>query len=127
MLAPIMPGINDDREQLAAVIDAAAAAGATHITPIVLHLRPGVREVFWPWLERTYPHLIARYRTLYQGSQAPKEYRAGVHQFVEERRRQAQRRYGRSEHPELPQDMVPARPPAEAVSRAHAGEQLRLV
>jgi DNA repair photolyase len=127
MLAPIMPGINDDREQLAAVVDAAAAAGATHISPIVLHLRPGVREVFWPWLERTYPHLIARYRMLYHGSQAPKEYRAGVHQFVEERRRQAQRRYGRSEHPELPQDMFPARPPAEAVSRAHAGEQLRLV
>jgi DNA repair photolyase len=128
MLAPIMPGINDDREQLAAVIDAAAAAGATHITPIVLHLRPGVREVFMPWLEHTYPHLVARYRTLYRGSQPPKEYRAGVHQFVEERRRRAQRRYGRSEQAELPQqDVSQAQPPGEAVSRAHAGEQLRLV
>jgi DNA repair photolyase len=127
MLAPIMPGINDDREQLAAVIDAAAAAGATHITPIILHLRPGVREVFWPWLERMYPQLVGRYRTLYRGSQASKDYRDGVQRFVEEQRRQARRRYGRPEQVERSRHVDPSRPSAETVSRAHAAEQLRLI
>jgi DNA repair photolyase len=127
MLAPIMPGITDDREQLAAVVHAAAAAGATHITPIVLHLRPGVREVFWPWLEHAYPHLVARYRTLYHSSQAPKDYRERVHRFVEEQRRQARRRYGRPKQVERSRDMVPSRPSAQTVSRAHAAEQLRLI
>jgi DNA repair photolyase len=126
MLAPIMPGINDDRAQLASLIDAAAAAGATHITPIVLHLRPGVREVFWPWLERTYPGVVGRYRTLYRGSQAPRDYRDSVQRFVEDQRKQARRRYGRSENDEPLRDRFPSRPPAETVSRAH-GEQLRLI
>jgi DNA repair photolyase len=127
MLAPIMPGINDGREQLAAVVDAAAAAGATHITPIILHLRPGVREVFWPWLEHAYPHLVTRYRTLYQNSQAPKDYRERVHGFVEVQRRRALRRYGRPKQVERSRDMAPSRPSAQTVSRAHAAEQLRLI
>ncbi|MGH3664737.1 MAG: radical SAM protein, partial [Egibacteraceae bacterium] len=55
MLAPIMPGLNDDAEQLAALVDAAVRAGAVHVSPIVLHLRPGVREVFWPWLTAHHP------------------------------------------------------------------------
>jgi DNA repair photolyase len=127
MLAPIMPGINDDRAQLAALIDAAAAAGATHITPIVLHLRPGVREVFWPWLERVHPNLVGRYRTLYRGSQAPKNYRDQIQRFVEVQRKQARRRYGRAEHDEPLREQFTSRLPAEMVSRAHAAEQLRLI
>ena len=95
MLAPIMPGLNDDKEQLAALVHRIAAAGATHITPIVLHLRPGVREVFWPWLEREHPELVARYETLYRRSNAPEDYRKAVSAFVAEQRNQAWRRYGR--------------------------------
>jgi len=127
MLAPIMPGINDDREQLAALVDRAAAAGATHVTPIVLHLRPGVREVFWPWLEHAYPHLVERYATLYRTSQAPRNYRDGVQRFVEQRRREARRRHGRPAHPERPRFGSPPPGAAEQVSRAHAVEQLRLL
>jgi DNA repair photolyase len=95
MLAPIMPGLNDDKEQLAALVDRIAAAGATHITPIVLHLRPGVREVFWPWLEREHPELVARYESLYRRSNAPEDYRKAVSAFVADQRNQAWRRYGR--------------------------------
>ena len=102
MLAPIMPGLNDDHVQLEALIDAAARAGATHITPIVLHLRPGVREVFWPWLEREYPHLVPRYRALYLRSEAAKEYRDAVVAFVAERRRAAQARHGVPPQPTRP-------------------------
>lgn len=95
MLAPIMPGLNDDREQLDALVDAAAAAGATHISPIVLHLRPGVREVFWPWLVAHHPELVPRYEQLYRGAQPPKPYRDAVTAFIAERRRAAWRRHGR--------------------------------
>lgn len=72
MLAPIIPGLSDDPDGLDAVVRAALAAGAQRITPIVLHLRPGVREVFLPWLADVRPDLVERYRRLYRGSYAPK-------------------------------------------------------
>lgn len=72
LMAPILPGISDSPEQLAATVRAAAEAGATHITPLVLHLRPGVKEEFMPWLEKEYPHLLPLYQRNYRGSNAPK-------------------------------------------------------
>jgi DNA repair photolyase len=72
LMAPILPGISDSPEQLRAVARAAADAGASHLTPITLHLRPGVKEEFMPWLEEAYPELVAGYRRLYRGSNAPK-------------------------------------------------------
>jgi len=97
MLAPIMPGLNDDPEQLSALVEAAARAGATHITPIVLHLRPGVRELFLPWLEACHPELVARYQELYQRSNARKEYSDSVLAHVRRARSAAWRRHGRPE------------------------------
>ncbi|MBA2529614.1 MAG: intein-containing Rv2578c family radical SAM protein, partial [Euzebyales bacterium] len=87
MLAPIMPGLNDDREQLAGLVEQAVLAGAVHVTPIVLHLRPGVREVFWPWLTREHPQLVDRYTALYRRSDAARAYRDAVCAFVAQRRR----------------------------------------
>jgi DNA repair photolyase len=75
MVAPIIPGLSDAPEQLDAVVGAAVAAGATSITPIVLHLRPGVKEVFSDWLRDRRPDLVAPYEPLYVGSKAPKEVR----------------------------------------------------
>ncbi|MDQ3344460.1 MAG: radical SAM protein, partial [Actinomycetota bacterium] len=95
MLAPIMPGLNDDRAQLAGVVAAAVQAGAVHVTPIVLHLRPGVREIFWPWLQRHHPQLVDRYAALYRRSDAPADYRRGVGAFVADQRRLAWQRHGR--------------------------------
>ena len=40
------------------------------MAPIHLHLRPGVREVFMPWLAEYRPDLVPRYRRLYAGSYA---------------------------------------------------------
>jgi DNA repair photolyase len=99
MLAPIMPDLNDDREQLAALVDAAARAGATHITPIVLHLRPKVREVFWPWLAERHPELVGRYAALYRRSTAAPAYREEVERFVAAQRRAAWARHGTPEAP----------------------------
>ena len=95
MLAPIMPDLNDDPEQLAALVDAAAEAGAVHITPIVLHLRPKVREVFWPWLSERHSELVDRYAALYRGSVASKAYREPVEAFVRAERTKAWARHGR--------------------------------
>jgi DNA repair photolyase len=72
LIAPILPGLSDDPDQLRAVVEAALEAGATHASPIMLHLRPGVREEFMPWLEAHHPELVARYEALYPRPYAPK-------------------------------------------------------
>jgi len=110
MLAPIMPGLNDGRDQLAELVERAVLAGATHVSPIVLHLRPGVREVFWPWLERVHPGLVDRYTALYtsrRGGRAVATYRKEVEDFVKARRAEAWRRHGRPAQP--PGDRAPVR------------------
>jgi DNA repair photolyase len=89
LMAPILPGISDRPEQLQAVVRAAADAGASHLTPITLHLRRGVKEEFMPWLERAYPELVPDYRRLYRGANAPK----AVGAAIGERVRAAKRRH----------------------------------
>jgi DNA repair photolyase len=125
MLAPIMPGINDDREQLEDLIDAAAAVGATHITPIVLHLRSGVRELFMPWLEQEYPALVSRYHALYRQGTVDGGYHTQLLTFIRQRRRVAWRRHGRP-RPRAVRD-AGAYTTAERTSSAHASRQLRLL
>jgi DNA repair photolyase len=71
LMAPILPGITDAPRQLREVVAAAIEAGATHVSPILLHLRPGVREEFLPWLEDNYPELVGRYEELYRRPYAP--------------------------------------------------------
>ncbi|MDX6537053.1 MAG: hypothetical protein QOD37_1394, partial [Gaiellales bacterium] len=65
LIAPILPGISDGDEQLESIVRACVEAGAVSISSIGLHLRPGVRELFMPWLERVRPDLVDHYRTLY--------------------------------------------------------------
>ena len=76
LMAPVLPGISDHPDQLRAVVEAAVQARATHVSPILLHLRPGVREEFMPWLEQEYPELVDRYRDLYRTPYGPKTMRA---------------------------------------------------
>ena len=68
LMAPVLPGISDHPRMLRDVAAAAIEAGAPHISPILLHLRPGVREGFEAWLGGAYPELVDRYRELYPGS-----------------------------------------------------------
>jgi DNA repair photolyase len=92
LVAPIIPGLSDDAEGLEEVVRAVVAAGAASVTPILLHLRPGVREVFSPWLEGMRPDLVPRYAELYarRSGYAPEaEQRAvarRVHRLVERHR-----------------------------------------
>ena len=71
LIAPVLPGISDNPRMLRDVVSAALDAGATSVSPILLHLRPGVREEFMPWLEEHHPDLVPRYRELYRRSYAP--------------------------------------------------------
>ena len=68
LVAPVLPGISDGRDQLKEVIDAVLDAGATHVYPILLHLRPVVKEVYMEWLHETYPGLVGRYEAMYRTS-----------------------------------------------------------
>jgi DNA repair photolyase len=72
LVAPVLPGITDDPRMLREVVSAAIDAGATHVSPILLHLRPGVREEFLPWLGSEFPELVPRYLELYRTPYGPK-------------------------------------------------------
>ena len=83
MLAPILPGITDDPKKMRAVVDAAIAAGATHISPILLHLRPVVREEYMGWVQATYPTLVTRYEQMYaRSAYGPKQDRNALGKTV---------------------------------------------
>ncbi|PNG22705.1 Rv2578c family radical SAM protein [Streptomyces cahuitamycinicus] len=89
LMAPVIPFLSDSPAQLRATVRAIAASGATSVTPLVLHLRPGAREWFMAWLAQHHPHLVARYERLYaEGSYAPKWYQRRitrqVHELAEE-------------------------------------------
>jgi DNA repair photolyase len=66
-IAPILPGISDGRDQLAAVVEAAREAGADGIWSGLLHLRPGTREHFLESLAELWPELVPAYEALYAG------------------------------------------------------------
>ena len=66
-MAPILPGISDAPESLAAVVRAARDAGATGVWANLLYLRPGTREHFLANLARDWPELLPRYEDLYAG------------------------------------------------------------
>ena len=91
LMGPVIPFLSDSPEQLAAAVRGIAATGAGHVTPIVLHLRPGTRDWYLRWLSEHHPALLPRYRSLYRHSAyAPKDYQAEITGQV----RELARRYG---------------------------------
>jgi DNA repair photolyase len=68
LIAPVLPGLSDHPDQLKGVVDACVEAGAVSISTNALHLRPGVRQHYMAWLERTYPELVDAYLRRYRGS-----------------------------------------------------------
>ena len=73
LIAPLMPGINDDPAQVEEILQAAADAGATGVSGIGLHLRGEVRGIFMEWLRSYRPDLVERYEELYaRGAYLPR-------------------------------------------------------
>ncbi len=91
LMAPILPGLTDSADQLDRTVRAIAATGATHVTPLVLHLRPGAREWWMTWLRREHPSLLPRYRELYRGGSYAD---AAYQQRITEQVRDLGRQYG---------------------------------
>jgi DNA repair photolyase len=82
-LAPVLPGLTDDEASLDAAVGAIAAAGATGVTVIPLHLRPGAREWFMAWLRAAHPELVPRYERMYaRRAYVSAEYRTWLAQRV---------------------------------------------
>ena len=91
LMGPVIPFLSDSPEQLEAAVRGIAATGAVHVTPIVLHLRPGTRDWYLRWLSEHHPALLPRYRSLYRHSAyAPKDYQAEITGQI----RELARRYG---------------------------------
>ncbi|MEV7796213.1 Rv2578c family radical SAM protein [Streptomyces sp. NPDC087512] len=111
LMAPVIPFLGDDPGRLRATVRAIAAAGATSVTPLVLHLRPGAREWFMTWLARHHPHLVRRYERLYaEGAYAPRWYQRRVTRQVHELARE----YGIGPaRPGMPRRIAPP-PPARS-------------
>jgi DNA repair photolyase len=93
LIAPVLPGLSDGDDQLEAVARACVEAGATSITPLALHLRPGVREHYFDWLERARPDLVELYRERFAGrSYQPAADQARVRALVQAAVLRARRR-----------------------------------
>jgi len=66
LIAPLMPGINDDPDQVRPIVERAKEAGATFLGGVALHLRDEVKDVFFAWLQEKRPDLLPKYEALYQ-------------------------------------------------------------
>ncbi len=85
LMGPVLPFLTDSPGQLEATVRLIAEAGAAHVTPIVLHLRPGAREWFLRWLGAHFPELVRSYLSLYgRGAYAPKAYQQQIAEQVRE-------------------------------------------
>jgi DNA repair photolyase len=66
LIAPLMPGVNDQPEQVEEILELAGEAKATSIAGVPLHLRGEVREIWFDWLRQYRPDLVPRYEELYE-------------------------------------------------------------
>jgi DNA repair photolyase len=62
LIAPIVPGITDDRAGLGRLMAAGKEVGARYVVGSALRLGPAARRRFLPHLAREFPHLAERYR-----------------------------------------------------------------
>ena len=123
LMGPVLPFLSDSPGQLAATVRQIAAAGAAHVSPIVLHLRPGAREWYLRWLGEQHPELVPRYRGLYgTRAYAPRAYQRHITEQV----RQLAERYGVGRaSPASARRLRPARRPP-GPGRAAASQDVQL-
>jgi DNA repair photolyase len=124
LMAPILPGLSDSPEQIERTVEAIAQAGASSVTPLILHLRPGAREWYYDWLKDEHPRLLPLYERLYQrGAYAPKSYQQEVLDRVQE----AKQRYGMAKPRPEPErgfrEVGDERSDAELAERSERGER----
>jgi DNA repair photolyase len=113
-LAPVVPGMTDSPEALAAVAKAAYANGASWLWAGPLRLAPLVREHFLDWLSEFRPDLLPRYQRGFRGANTTPQYQAWLERQV------AQARLAAGFTPEAPSRPRPAAPMANSQQLALA-------
>ncbi len=91
LVAPILPGITDDRAGLDRLMGAAKEAGARYVVGSALRLGPAARQRFLPMLAREFPGLAERYARHYARSEGVS---AAYQRALSERLHQLQRHHG---------------------------------
>ena len=85
LIAPIVPGLTDDRAGLSRLMGAAKEAGARYVVGSALRLGPSARRRFLPVLAREFPELAGRYEKHYAASEgASIEYQAALKRRLHE-------------------------------------------
>jgi DNA repair photolyase len=109
MVAPVLPWLTDSADALEPLLGELADAGATGVTVLPLHLRPGARDWYLGWLAQHRPDLVARYRRLYgRGSYVGAEYRHELRERVQPLlRRYGFARAGTRDVADAPEDTSP--------------------
>ena len=65
LVAPLIPGVNDDPKQVEELLGLLGEAGAQSVSAIGLHLRCEVRDIWFDWLRQYRPDLLDHYERLY--------------------------------------------------------------
>lgn len=114
LVAPVLPRLSDAPDQLEAVVKACVEAGATSVTPILLHLRPGVREQYLGWLKTARPDLVDDYERLYPKPYAPRRTQEELATLV---RQLVAKHGGRIVERREARDIAPPKPARRAAPR----------
>jgi len=72
LVSPIIPAVND--HEIEAILEAAAAAGATSASTILLRLPLEIADLFGEWLETHFPDRVARVLSLIRQSRGGRLY-----------------------------------------------------
>ncbi len=82
LMNPIVPGLTSQPARLEQTIKAIADHGAAFMGTNLLYLKDGTRVHFMNYLEKHFPVLATKYRTLYRGAYAPESYAKEVRGMV---------------------------------------------
>lgn len=88
LCCPVILGITDAPKDLEAVVRAAAEAGAQYVYSNPLFLKPCSEQVFMPFLEKEFPHLVEEYRRRYKDRAfLPAVYKKRISELIAKLRR----------------------------------------
>ncbi len=121
---PVLPGITDAPDQLDALVQRVAAAGAEAIVAGSLALRATARQRYLPFIEAEFPHLAGRYRRAFAHSHVlGQRYRDGLKRRVRALCAQYGLQYGDGEDDPGESADADARPALPGYARARAARR----
>jgi len=113
LMNPIVPGLTSQPARLEQTIKAIADHGAAFMGTNLLYLKDGTRAHFMNYLEKHFPALATKYRTLYGGAYAPESYAKEVRGMV----KMLQKKYRVTRRDEDPKKTPDEKDPSGAQGR----------